>query len=131
MNLLLDTHIWLWSLLEPAHLTERVRNELENPSNDLWFSPIMVWEFLILVEKGRVILDLDPSDWIRNVFRKIPMKEAPISTEVAIRSRSVGLPHQDPVDRFLAATAVVYDLTLVTADTRLLNSEEFTVLANR
>ena len=131
MNLLLDTHIWLWSLLEPAHLTERVRNELENPSNDLWFSPIMVWEFLILVEKGRVILDLDPSDWIRNVFRKIPMKEAPISTEVAIRSRSVGLHHQDPVDRFLAATAVVYDLTLVTADTRLLNSEEFTVLANR
>ena len=131
MKLLLDTHIWLWSLLEPGHLTQRVRNELENPSNDLWFSPISAWELLILVEKGRVILDADPPGWIRNVFRKVPMKEAPLSTEVAIRSRSVTLPHQDPVDRFLAATAIVYDLTLVTADARLLNSTEFSVLANR
>jgi PIN domain nuclease of toxin-antitoxin system len=43
----------------------------------------------------------------------------------------VNLPHQDPADRFLAATAFVYDLMLVTADERLLNSPSIYTLANR
>ena len=42
MKLLLDTHIWLWSLLEPVHLGENVAAELENPSNELWLSPVSV-----------------------------------------------------------------------------------------
>jgi PIN domain nuclease of toxin-antitoxin system len=50
--------------------------------------------------------------------------------EVAIRSRTLSLPHQDPADRFLAASAVVYDLTLVTADERLMESDEYAVLRN-
>jgi PIN domain nuclease of toxin-antitoxin system len=40
--------------------------------------------------------------------------------EVAVESRAIRLPHQDPADRFLAATARVHDLALVTADARLL-----------
>jgi PIN domain nuclease of toxin-antitoxin system len=43
----------------------------------------------------------------------------------------VRLPHQDPVDRFLAATAIVYELTLVTADERLLRARGVPLLANR
>jgi PIN domain nuclease of toxin-antitoxin system len=50
---------------------------------------------------------------------------------VAIESRVVDLPHQDPADRFLAATARVYDLTLVTSDERLLGSRRIATLANR
>ena len=122
MKLLLDTHIWLWSLLEPARLSSRVAAELDNPSNELWLSPISTWEVLILAEKGRIVLDTAPQDWIRDVFSKIPFKEAPINHHVAIRSRSVNLPHQDPADRFLIATALVYQLMLVTADERLLHS---------
>ncbi|MCH7490203.1 MAG: PIN domain-containing protein, partial [Gemmatimonadetes bacterium] len=49
----------------------------------------------------------------------------------ATRSRKIGLAHLDPADRFLAATAKVYDLTLVTADERLLESSEFAVFPNR
>ena len=131
MKLLLDTHILLWSLLDPKHLTKQVSVELENPSNELWLSPISSWEIIILVEKGRVILDSDPVSWIRRVFRKISFTEAPITHEVAIQSRIVDLPHQDPADRFLAATALVYELTLVTADERLLNSKEYSVFPNK
>lgn len=58
--------------------------------------------------------------WVRNVLQTVPFHEAPLTHEVAIQSRSVDLPHQDPVDRFLVATALVYGLTLVTADERLL-----------
>ncbi len=131
MKLLLDTHILLWSLLEPAMLSKRVASELEDPSNDIWVSPISIWEVLVLAEKGRVILNPDPLTWIRNVLRTTPLKEAPLNHEVAIQSRTVDLPHQDPVDRFLAATALIYDLTLVTTDKQLLKSRKFAVLPNR
>lgn len=130
MRLLLDTHIWLWSLLEPARLAKLVAAELENPDNELWLSPISLWEVLILVEKRRVVLDLDAAVWIRRVLARVPFKEAPLNHEVALKSRSLSLAHQDPADRFLAATALVYDLTLVTADERLLHSKELHVLPN-
>lgn len=130
MRLLLDTHIWLWSLLEPARLAKLVAAELENPDNELWLSPISLWEVLILVEKRRVVLDLDPAAWIRRVLARVPFKEAPLNHEVALRSRSLSLDHQDPADRFLAATALIYDLTLVTADERLLHSKELHILPN-
>jgi len=73
-------------------------------------------------------LNQAPQTWIRSIFEKIPFKKAMINHEVAIQSRLMDLSHQDPADRFLAATAMVYDLTLVTADSRLLSSKQFTVL---
>ncbi len=54
MRLLLDTHIWIWSVAEKSRLRPRVLKALENPANELWLSPISVWEFLMLVEKGRL-----------------------------------------------------------------------------
>ena len=60
-----------------------------------------------------------------------PFREAALTHAVALESRRLVLPHHDPVDRFLAASAKVYGLTLVTADERLLGSDEFSVLANR
>ncbi len=131
MRLLLDTHIWVWSLLNPAKLSRRVRAELETPDNELWLSPISSWEFLILIEKGRVVVDKDPVPWVAEVSRAITLREAALTHEVAIESRLSDLPHQDPADRFLAATARVYDLTLVTADDRLLESRRIATLANR
>jgi PIN domain nuclease of toxin-antitoxin system len=59
----------------------------------------------------------------------IPLKEAPINQEVAIQSRIVKLPQQDPADRFLVATALVYELTLVSVDTRIISAEAIPVLA--
>jgi len=130
VKLLLDTHIFLWSLLEPARLTERVAAELNNPLNELWLSPIVIWEVLMLAERGRVMLEPDPATWVRRTSRAVPFKEAPMNHEVAIQSRAIDLPHQDLADRFLAATALVYDLTLVTADERLLRSRRITALPN-
>ncbi len=131
MKLLLDTHVLLWSLLDPAKLTRQVAIELENPSNELWLSPISIWEIIILAEKGRVVLDADPVTWVRDVLRKIPVKRASLNYEVSIQSRMLDLSHEDPADRFLAATAVVYDLTLVTADERLIVSDRYDVLPNK
>jgi PIN domain nuclease of toxin-antitoxin system len=131
VKLLLDTHIWLWSLLEPARLTRRVARALEDEENELWLSPISVWELLILVEKGRLTLDLPVEQWIERAMKAGALKEAPITQEVALETRRVALPHRDPADRFIAATARVFDLTLVTADRNLLALRGLSTLPNR
>ena len=128
LKLLLDTHVILWCVAEPEKLPGKVAEELESESNELWFSPISVWEILLLAEKGRVVLGNDNEKGIRKIFQYLPLREAVINMEVAIQSRYVVLAHQDPADRFIAATAMVYGLTLVTADRRLIDAKDYPVL---
>lgn len=131
MRLLLDTHVWLWSLLAPENLTRRVAAALEDPANELWLSPISTWELVVLVEKRRVLLDKGVDAWIREAMERVPLKEAPVTHEVALETRSVRLPHGDPADKFIAATARVFDLTLVTSDERIIGARELPILANK
>jgi len=129
LRLLLDTHIWLWSLGEVTRLGEGVRNVLRNPENELWLSPISTWEALILHEKGRIHVVGDLDDW--EADSTAPFLEAPLTHEIVRISRMLPLPQRDPADRFLAATAKVLDLTLVTADANLLGLGEIATLGNR
>lgn len=131
MKLLLDTHIWIWSHLEPERLTQKVRTALSAANTELYLSPISVWESMLLIERGRVVIEGNPGAWIESAWSLSGMKEAPLSREVAIQSRTVKVPHQDPADRFLAATAQVCELTLVTSDDNLLRGKGFAKLANR
>ena len=130
MKLLLDTHIWIWSHVQPERLAPKVAAALEAPENELWLSSISVWEFLLLVERGRVVLDQDAGAWLEKAWSRAPMHEAPVNREVARRSRSVRVPHQDPADRFIAATAEVHELTLVTDDAHLLKGRGYAKLPN-
>ena len=129
MKLLLDTHIWLWSLQDSRRLGRRVQRELTNSANELWLSPVSTWEALTLHAKGRIRLHGDPAEWVAQATA--PLREAPLTHEIALAARLLKLSHQDPADRFLAATAQVLDLTLVTADRNLLGLGEISTLANR
>ena len=131
MRFLLDTHIWLWSLLDPGRLTKRVIGALEREDTELWLSPISVWELLTLVDKGRVRLGSPPTEWVTKALERVPFHEAPVTHEVALETRNVRLSHRDPADRFLVATARVFDLRLVTADERLIDLKAVSTLANR
>jgi len=131
VKLLLDTHIWLWGLLEPDRLSGPVQAALADADNEIWLSPISVWEALMLVERGRLVVTMPAAEWVERMVQALPRREAPFTHEIAIASRQLTLAHQDPADRFLAATARVLGLTLVTADERLLHSTEYAVLANR
>ena len=131
MKLLLDTHIWLWSELEPERLSQGVAYAIENPENELWLSPISIWELIVLWQKKRVLPGEDIETWIPRALRALPLQEATITYEVAREVARLSLPHRDPADRFLVATAKVFELTLVTADERLMELREIPVLANR
>lgn len=129
MRLLLDTHIWIWSLQDPKRLGKRVQQELRNPQNELWLSPISTWEALTLHEKRRVNLHGDLDEWVATATA--PFREAPLTHAITAAARRLPLPQRDPADRFLAATAQVLDLTLVTADASLLGLGEIATLGNR
>ena len=129
MRFLLDTHIWLWSLHDPSRLGKRVLEELSNPENELWLSPISTWEALTLNAKGKIRLPADLSQWVAQATT--PLREAPLTHEIALAARQLPLPQNDPADRFLAATAQTLHLTLVTADRNLLGLGDISTLANR
>ena len=131
MKLLLDTHIWVWSQLEQKRLSRRVVRALANPANELWVSPISTWEILGLCRKGRLKLKPNAEAWIADSLSQLSFREAPLTHEVALATESVGLSHHDPGDRFLAATAKTYGLTLVTADDNLLSGSGYQVMPNR
>ena len=128
MKLLLDTHIWLWIVHDPKRLGRRLLQELRNENNELWLSPISTWEVLTLNFKGRVHLHGDLAEWLSRATAGT--HEAPLTHEIALAARQLPL-HQDPADRILAATAQVLDLTLATADERLLGLGDIRTLANR
>jgi PIN domain nuclease of toxin-antitoxin system len=130
MKLLLDTHIWIWSVAKPEHVLGEAREALESTSNQRWLSPISVWEAHLLMEKGRVSFSRDAASLIREALRVSRVLEASLSHEIAIESRRLVRFQQDPADRFLIATARVLDLTLVTADLNILRAGLCPVLAN-
>jgi len=130
MNLLLDTHIWIWNDLEPSKITSDINRELASPYNQLWLSPVSVWETVVLLEKRRIILKQDFGQWVQDSVEALQLQEDALTWQVAHELRFTPLGHSDPADRFLVATAKVYDLTLVTADERLLNVAGLSVLPN-
>jgi PIN domain nuclease of toxin-antitoxin system len=124
MKILLDTHIWIWRLLEPERLSARLANLLADPAHELLLSPISVWEALVLARRGRLELHPDPSAWVRTALRRSATVMAPFDHEVALRSEELlGFGSQDPADRFLVATAMVHGLALATADQAMLEFE--------
>lgn len=130
MRLLLDTHIWLWSLLDRTRLSRRTARHLGRPDVETWISPITICEILTLVDKGRLSLEPNAPDWISAARKRSPVRDASLTLEVAAELPNVLLRHRDPADRLIAATARAYDLTLVTADENLLRGRGFQVLAN-
>lgn len=129
MKYLLDTHIWLWSLLEPDKLDANVMKVLENKDNELFISSITIWETLILAEKKRIELLPSPNEWIAEALKRSPVKEAQLSHSIAIKSRCIELPHKkDPADRFIAATAWENDFILITEDEKLKELKQIKIL---
>ena len=119
MKLLLDTHIWLWYLLGDERLSNNLQTIIAEETTELWLSPISIWETLILAEKGRISLQPNAVAWIDLALQTLEVIEAPLIHQIAILSRQIELPHQDPSDRFIAATAVYYNLILATVDSNL------------
>jgi PIN domain nuclease of toxin-antitoxin system len=117
--------------MNPKRLSRRLFRAINDARNELWISPISTWEIVLLYEKGRLKLPDGPESWVQRALSLAPLREAPVTHEIALATRSIGLPHRDPADRLLVATALIHGLTLVTADRNLGRSKRVPILLNR
>ncbi len=123
MRLLLDTHIWIWYVLGSKDLPRSLGDALDDAIGRCWLAPITLWEAWLLSDKGRLRIRGSFQDWVEEALETVPMREAALNFEVAKAVSTLSLPHGDPADHFIAATALVYDLTLVTLDRNLIAAD--------
>jgi PIN domain nuclease of toxin-antitoxin system len=120
--ILLDTHAAVWILRNDAALGKRARlaavAALER--GELAVSAISFWEIALLIAKGRLRSLDDPSE-TRRLMMRAGIHEIALTGEIAILAVQLDLGHGDPADRFIAATALAHEATLMTADATLLN----------
>src|ERR1041384_6449230 len=129
MKLLLDTHVWIWAAHRPEKLGRDARRQIENLKNEIYLSPISIWEAHHVARRNRARSGPSFTEWLSLVFQQMPLKEVPFNFAVAAGAAGINLPQSDPGDLFLAATATVFGLTLVTADRQLLDCRWLKTLA--
>lgn len=123
MGLVIDTHVWLWLESDPDRLSEPARSRIEQAARvgKLWVSVMSVWEIGMLVAKDRIRLSMPVDEWVRQASATPGMQMLGVVPEIALEStRLPDGPHGDPVDRLLMASARVHNLTLITADEKIL-----------
>jgi PIN domain nuclease of toxin-antitoxin system len=121
MNLLLDTHVWIWAQERPEELHARVRARLTDARHGVWVSPISTLEIARLRAGGVVQVNMDLSAWVRSSQAALRAGVAAVSDEICMEAYAMPEPfHRDPVDRILVATARLMNLVLVTADDQIL-----------
>lgn len=125
---LLDTHVWIWYVSGSRDLPRTLQNEIDNAAGLCWLSPISLWETRTLIRKGRLKTVLKPGQWVQQALEQYEIREAPLTFNVERALWDLELPHEDPADHFLAATARAYDLTLVTVDEHLRRAPGLSIL---
>jgi PIN domain nuclease of toxin-antitoxin system len=119
--ILLDTHAALWFAMDNGLLGKRSQWTIDRALEDdqLAVSVISFWEITLLIARRRV-RSIDSAAETRDFILRVGIGELPLTGEIAILAGELDSLHGDPADRFIAATAIRHDATLVTADEKLL-----------
>jgi PIN domain nuclease of toxin-antitoxin system len=115
MRLLLDTQLLLWAAGDPAKLSTEARQLIEDPDNQLIYSPVSLWEIALKQTLGRRDLRVDIRILRRGMLDNGYL-ELPITGAHAIAMESLPPLHADPFDRMLVAQARAEGAALLTAD---------------
>ena len=123
--ILLDTHVLVWWVSgENQSLTAAARSAIKRSreAREILVSSITAWEIAMLVERRRLALTMEVSDWLATVSRIEGVKFLPVDNEIAVASvRLPGQFHSDPADRIIVATARRHSARVVTADEGIRN----------
>jgi PIN domain nuclease of toxin-antitoxin system len=124
-GLLLDTHIALWLDSGDGRLRPQTRARIDGcwqNGGTICLSAISVWEIALLVDTGRIELDLPIEAWIRRFLQRPGIEPVPLGHRAGLRSYELHhLEHRDPADRLLIATAIELGCPLVTYDETILH----------
>ena len=122
-RLLLDTHIALWLDGGDQRLLPVTRTLIDScwqTGGTIYFSAVTAWEIALLVDTGRIDLDAPVEAWIDRFLDRPGIASAALGTSAACRAYQLAeLPHRDPADRLLIATAIDLACPMVTYDERI------------
>ncbi|QEL14844.1 type II toxin-antitoxin system VapC family toxin [Limnoglobus roseus] len=116
MNVLLDTHIFLWHILNDAKLPTAYRLTIQNPSNRVYLSAASVWEAVIKYQMGKLPLPAPPAIYLPLQRDAHGIAALPIDEGAMVHLANLPALHRDPFDRLLVAQALQHGLTIATVD---------------
>jgi PIN domain nuclease of toxin-antitoxin system len=131
VNLLLDTHVWLWSIASPERIHPDVRELIEDEANPVFLSAASGWEIAIKFHIGKLELPEHPRDLIEPRLVRDRIHALPVEHRHAVEVAGLPDHHRDPFDRLLVVQARIENLALVTADPKLEPYEADMVWADR
>jgi PIN domain nuclease of toxin-antitoxin system len=118
VRLLLDTHAFLWWVMDDPRLSGPARQVLGEAANEVWLSAASALEVAMKAQRGRLRLPQAPERFVPRQLQANGFHPLPIRIEHALRVGSLPEHHRDPFDRLLIAQAVEDSLTIVTMDPR-------------
>lgn len=116
MRYLLDTGVWLWSVLEPERIARKTREVVADLHHDVFLSAVTSWEVAIKSAAGKLSLPEPPGSYVPRRMADQGLRPLPISHQHALAVFSLPAHHRDPFDRLLIAQANLEDMVLITAD---------------
>ncbi len=119
MNLLVDTHIFLWYITKDERLPAAYRDSIRNTDNQVFFSVVSLWETIVKYQLGKLPLPQPPESYLPT--QRIRHQISSLDIDEASVSHLAKLPniHRDPFDRILVCQAIENELVLITVDNKI------------
>lgn len=116
MRALLDTHTFLWWIIDNPQISSRVRDIMSNSSNELFLSAASCWEIAIKAKIGRIKLPDRPQIFVSQQMALNTIQGLPIQISHALHVFNLPHHHKDPFDRIIIAQAQLEKLPILTSD---------------
>ena len=119
MRFLLDTHAFLWAVLDDPNLSDKARGLMLNADNELLVSPATYWEIAIKISVGKYTLNDDFEGFVERQTVYSEFTLLPISVKHAAIVATLPFHHRDPFDRLLVAQAISEGIPIISTDRAL------------
>jgi PIN domain nuclease of toxin-antitoxin system len=116
MKALLDTHAFLWAVMDSDLLSDLARDLIGDPTNELYLSAASAYEIAVKAAKGHLRLPEDPDSYIRTRVATMGLLPLPVTIEHAAAAALLPAIHADPWDRLLVAQARLELIPILSAD---------------
>lgn len=117
-SILLDTHVLLFDVLFPDKLSRKAKAAISKATK-FYCADISLWEIMMLLAKGKVKVHATTEDFLKDLLAARGIEVLPINAEIAAASQKWLNRHKDPSDLLIAATALCYEIPLITKDKEL------------
>ena len=128
MNILLDTHIAIWAIVDDPRLSERARELLLNPDNTVYLSAVSAFEIRNKSRNPKSNMEFTTKEFLdlcnEAGFLPLPLKSEHFLAETTLKWGDSGPEHQDPYDRLLLAQAKTENYRLMTHDDMIRRFDE-------